>query len=35
MKKLTTFLCIALFTIVHTYGQDKFGFGLEFDENLY
>ena len=35
MKKLTTFLCIALFAIVQTYGQDEFGFGLEFDENLY
>ena len=35
MKKLATFLCIVLFAIVQTYGQDEFGFGLEFDENLY
>jgi hypothetical protein len=35
MKKLTTFLCIALFALFQTYGQDEFGFGLEFDENLY
>ena len=35
MKKLITFLCIALFALFQTYGQDEFGFGLEFDENLY
>lgn len=35
MKKLFTFLCLALFVNTQIIGQEEFGFGLEFDKNLY
>lgn len=35
MKKLFTFLCLALFVNTQMIGKEEFGFGLEFDKNLY